>query len=166
MARFEMRAGNSPVNHSGNLEENPNLKLIGEYPEALAVEAPRYLPGNIERFYIQAANSLKSGSHDASAMMSRKVLEVAVKTLNPQGNGTLYKRIEQLHTSGQITDDLKDWAHIIRDDGNDAAHEEEPVSPEFASELLSFAELFLMYTFTMPGMVNAKKTPETEPEPA
>jgi hypothetical protein len=38
-----------------------------------------------------------------------------------------------------------------------AAHEEKPVAPEFAEELLSFTELFLMYTFTMPGMIKAKK---------
>lgn len=165
MARFLMiAAGNTPAKYSGDLEGNTSLKLLDEYPEAVAVEAPRYLPGNIEKFFIQASNGLISGSHDASAMMSRKVLEVAVKKLNPEGNGTLYKRIEQLHANGQITDDLKDWAHIIRDDGNDAAHEEDPVTLEFASELLSFSELFLMYTFTMPGMVKAKKTPEIEPE--
>ncbi len=90
-------------------------------------------------------------------MMSRKVLEIAVKTLNPSGSGKLYKRIEQLYDLGKITDDLKDWAHIIRDDGNEAAHEEEPVSPEFADELFFFVKLFLMYTFTMPGMVQEKK---------
>ena len=162
IAKFMLQAGNSPCRFSGDLESHEHLILMTEYPEAIAVVAPGYLPDNVEKFYIQAADSLKKGNHDASAMMSRKVLEVSVKKLNPEGSGILYKRIEQLYAKGKITDDLKDWAHIIRDDGNDATHEEAPVKPEFAEELLSFAELFLMYTFTMPGMVQAKKVTETE----
>lgn len=158
IATFSCAAGNSPHNTQGNLETTHYISLINEYPQAIATEAPRYLPENIERFYLQAADNVKTGNCDAASMMSRKVLEVAVKKLNPQGSGTLYKRIEQLHSSGQVTDSLKDWAHIIRDDGNDAAHEEEPVTPQFADEILSFTELFLMYTFTMPGMVDAKKS--------
>tara|TARA_B110000027_G_C16051603_1_gene270191 strand:- start:547 stop:843 length:297 start_codon:yes stop_codon:yes gene_type:complete len=95
-------------------------------------------------------------------MMSRKVLEVSVKRLNPAGEGNLYRRIEELASSGAITEELKDWAYIIRDNGNEAAHEEEPVTAEFATELLSFSEMFLMYTFTMPGMVAARRVDEPE----
>ena len=158
IAIFDLAAGNTPKTYSGNLEKNDHLFLIKEYPLAIPVEAPQYLLANIENFYIQAAKALKTQDYDASAMMSRKVLEVSVKKLNPKGSGVLYKRIEQLYTLGKITDDLKDWAHMIRYDGNDAAHEEEPVTPEFAKELFSFVELFLMYTFTMPGMVKVKRS--------
>ena len=97
---------------------------------------------------------------DASSIMSRKVLEVAVKKLAPEANGNLYQRIESLAEAGLITQELRDWAHIIRGDGNEAAHEEEPVSVEFATELLSFSEMFLMYTFTMPGMISSKRHDE------
>ena len=90
-------------------------------------------------------------------MMSRKVLEVAVKQLNPVGKGSLYERIEQLAAKYIITSDLKDWAHIIRDDGNVAAHEENPIDEPFATELLSFCEMFLMYTYTMPNMIKSKR---------
>lgn len=154
---IEHRSGNQPSSHSGNIEQAQGLRILKEYPKPEAVEAPGYLPKNIESFFMQSAESLTSGNLDASAMMARKTLEVAVKTLDPNFSGTLYKRIEQLHSAGKITDELKNWAHLIRDDGNEAAHEEEPVTKEFADELLSFTELFLMYTFTMPGMVREKK---------
>ena len=91
-------------------------------------------------------------------MMSRKVLEASVKVLNPDSKGVLYKRIEKLYELGKITDDLKKWAHIIRDDGNEATHEDEPTTVGFATELFAFSELFLMYTFTMPGMVEERRT--------
>lgn len=155
-AQVQFLSGHSPQNYSGNIDQADGLFITAEYPSAQTVSAPKYLPENIANFFVQAAKSLKAQNYDASAMMSRKVLEVAVKKLSPVASGTLFARIEHLHKSGQITDDLKQWAHIIRDDGNEAAHEESPVSAPFADELLSFAELFLMYTFTMPGMVKAK----------
>ena len=144
-------------NTNGSIEKNDHFIIKKEYPLPESVKAPKHLPENINKFYLQAANSLNSGNHDASAMMSRKVLEVAVKALEPEGNGKLYHRIEALAASGKITEELKDWAHIIRDDGNGATHEEEPVTPDFSSDLLSFAEMFLMYTFTMPGMVSERR---------
>ena len=139
-------------------DQAAHLTIMAEYPEAQVIEAPRHLPENIESFYLQAVKSLKSGNYDAAAMMSRKVLESAVKKLNPSASSNLYKKIEALHGSGKITDDLKEWAHIIREDGNEAVHEDAIASEEFANELISFTELFLMYTFTMPGMVQERMT--------
>lgn len=156
-ARIVFLNGHRPHDFSGDIERASGLGVIEEYPKPQSIEAPQYLPDNLQSFFVQAAHGLNDGNLDASAMMSRKVLEVAVKRLNPSGSGNLYRRIEKLHELGLITDDLKDWAHIIRDDGNEAAHEEEPVSSDFADELLSFTELFLMYTFTMPEMVKSKK---------
>lgn len=156
-AEFSFSSGERPANFKGNLHLATHMKLIDEYPIQESIECPKYVPENVEKFYMQSANSLAAKLYDASSMMSRKVLEVAVKALNPSGSGKLYHRIEQLYSAGAITEDLKDWAHIIRDDGNEAAHEEEPVAEEHAKELLSFCEIFLMYTFTMPGMVNAKR---------
>lgn len=158
----EISCPTSQTGHAtrGNIEANPNYRINSEYPLPTGTYAPKFLPANIDRFFLQAALSLKSGNHDASAMMSRKALEVAVKTLDPSGSGTLYNRIENLAASGKITSELKDWAHIIRDDGNEAAHEENPVTPEFSGEILSFTEMFLMYTFTMPGMVSDRRHSE------
>ena len=152
----------TPNTKDGNIQNYDDFTFISEYPKSKVSTAPKYLPNNINKFFLQSATSLKSGNLDASSMMSRKVLEVAVKTLNLEGKGSLYKRIEELSKLGKITEELKDWAHIIRDDGNEASHEEEPVTEEFASELLSFTEMFLMYTFTMPGMVASRRHDEGE----
>lgn len=56
---------------------------------------------------------------------------------------------------------MQEWAHAIRLDGNEAAHEEEPFDKETCEALKSFTELFLMYAFTLPGMLaerSAKKS--------
>lgn len=159
VAEIECRVNPSAHGFHGNIEATAggHYTIFREYPIPTQVNSPKHLPDNLEKFYLQAANSIKSGNFDASSMMSRKVLEVAVKILAPESRGSLYQRIESLANAGSITPELKDWAHIIRDNGNDAAHEEAPVSVEFAEELLSFSEMFLMYTFTMPGMVASRR---------
>ena len=159
-ATIKVTGGHTPIQYPGDIDENPNSVIKKTYPEFVGKKAPQHLPNNIENFFLQATRSLEGKNFDASGMMSRKALETAVKKLNPDAKGKLYNRIEALADKNLITPDLKKWAHIIRDDGNEAAHEEEPTSPEFAKELLDFTELFLMYTFTMPGMVMDKQRPE------
>ena len=72
-------------------------------------------------------------------------------------------RIDALATKGVITQDLREWAHQIRLDGNDAVHDEDPFKKEEAEELLDFTELFLTYVYTLPGRLAAKKRPHAPP---
>lgn len=158
IAVIESHISPSAHGHKGNIEDaGGHYRIVKEYPRAKVTNIPAHVPPNIESFYLQAANALKANSYDAASMMARKVLEVSIKKLAPDTSGSLYHRIEKIHESGLITDDIKDWAHIIREDGNEAAHEEEPMGKQSAEELLAFAEMFLMYTFTMLGMVALKR---------
>ncbi|WP_138612814.1 DUF4145 domain-containing protein [Pseudoalteromonas sp. S3785] len=159
--RNSKRINGSPKEIDGNIENNQYCRTIREYPRKIETSIPEFLPDNVQNFFSQAISALRSENFDSASMMSRKVLEVSVKKIHPESQGSLYKRIESLESDGLITGDLKDWAHIIREDGNESAHEEEPVTREFAEEIISFTELFLLYVFTMPGMVKAKK-PEND----
>jgi HEPN domain-containing protein len=158
---FKSQIKGSPDDHHGDLDNHQYYSSIREYPRKIENKIPEYLPSNINNFFSQAISALRSDNYDSSAMMSRKVLEVSVKTIHPESSGSLYLRIESLEREGLITNDLKEWAHIIREDGNESAHEEQPVTREFAEEILSFTELFLLYVFTMPGMVK-ERMPQTE----
>jgi len=156
-ASFRNNRGMNINGNTGNVKKIGGVNIIDIYPIGSETSVPEHLPENIESFYKQAAESLRAGHYDASGVMSRKSLDVTTKILNPEEKGNLYKRIEKLSDKGIITPDLKDWAHIIRDDGNDAVHEEVPTTKESAEELLSFTEVFLMYSFTMPKMVENKR---------
>ncbi|MBD6946037.1 DUF4145 domain-containing protein [Vibrio parahaemolyticus] len=157
-AEVKYNWGPTPYNIMGTIDSNPEAcEVLEVYPEAQEPEAPEHVPSNIASFYVQAEKSLHQNSFDASAMMSRKALEVATKTLDPDGSGSLYRRVEKLYDDNLITVSLKEWAHIIREDGNVAAHEIDPVDEKHAQELIDFCELFLMYTFTMPQMIADKK---------
>lgn len=144
---------------AGGLVRPPTLVDIS--PKAKPIDAPDYLPDNIRHFFLQGADSLRRKGYDAAGTMFRKSLDVALKHLHPEGKGTLHKRIDALPQELGITPAMKQWAHEIRDLGNDAAHEEEPLAESEAKALHAFAEMFLTYAFTLPGMLKERK--EAEP---
>jgi hypothetical protein len=136
---------------------------IGEtWPKAVALGAPEHLPDHVRNFYLQGMDSLTRRNFDAAGTMFRKSLDVALKRIHPEGKGTLEKRIDGLPDAIGITPAMKDWAHSIRDLGNDAAHEEEPFLEGEAKALQAFTETFLTYAFTLPGMIEARKPKEAK----
>ena len=68
----------------------------------------------------------------------------------------LVERINTLDQKRLITPAMKDWAHKIRLDGNEATHEEDDdFSDDQAKLMKEFAELFLIYSFTLPARIAA-----------
>ena len=53
---------------------------------------------------------------------------------------------------------MKEWAHHIRLDANDAAHELDEYSETDARQLHIFAQMFLTYAFTLPEMLKRAKS--------
>lgn len=62
-----------------------------------------------------------------------------------------------LHARGLITAQMKDWAHIVRMDSNGAIHTDEEFDASEAKQLINFTEVFLIYSFTLPAMVDFRR---------
>jgi hypothetical protein len=135
-----------------------NLVLPAPKPS----HAPDHLPDPLPNLFLQAADALKRSSWDASGAMSRKTVDVCTKLLMKE-EAKQYRdmkpRIDALAASGALTPQLKEWAHQVRLDGNDAVHDEDPFTKDEAEELLDFTELFLTYVYALPGRLAAKKKP-------
>ena len=96
--------------------------------------------------------------------MFRRVLDIATKSLAPEKKDvTLYNRIVHLEKTGKITPELRGLADQIRLDGNEAVHEENFDETKVA-QLKEFTHLFLLYTFTLPKLVEMAKGEATENE--
>ena len=121
-------------------------------------EAPGYLPDNIKSFFNQAMNNLPK-NWDAAGAMFRKTLDVTLTIKFPDIKGTLNSRICAAAKQHKLTPELAQWAHQIRLDGNNAAHEEEPLSQEEAQRLADFTNLVVQYLFTLPGMLERAQAP-------
>jgi hypothetical protein len=135
------------------------ITVVRHWPTEIETKAPEHSPNNVTSFYLQGMDNLARKNYDAAGTMFRKSLDIALKRLNQSGKGTLQQRIDNLPAAVAITPAMKEWAHQIRELGNDAAHEEDPFTEDEAKTLQAFTELFLTYTFTLPGMLEARKSP-------
>lgn len=144
-------SGVGPTGHPAN------FKVIETYPDPPSHVAPDYVPERIAAAYIEASENLHRQKHETSQMLSRKALDLATKRLLPNSKKMLHGRIEELREAGKITSEMADWAHIVRDEGNSSVHDEDEVDREEAVELLAFTETFLMYAFTLPGMIEKRR---------
>lgn len=134
-----------------------------QWPAPQDGTAPNDTPEVVSRFFEQGTSSLEAGNYDASAMVFRKSLEVATKTLDETLSGKkLIQRIDLLKERGAITADLAQWAHEIRLGGNEAAHDDDAFSDKDCEDLKSFIDAFLTYAFTLPAAVRRRRPAQTE----
>jgi hypothetical protein len=133
------------------------IQFIKAFPEEVTTDIPQHTPPNIENFFKQALDSMKRENWDSAGTMFRKTLDVTTKDIGGDSKKKLYDRIEQLANNGKITDDLKNWAHEIRDIGNDASHEDDPFKSEEAKDIHAFTDLFLRYVYTLSCMLEARR---------
>jgi uncharacterized protein DUF4145 len=141
------------------------ITVVRYWPTEIETKAPYHSPNNVTSFYLQGMDNLGRKNYDAAGTMFRKSLDAALKRLDPSGKGTLQQRIDNLPAAVAITPAMKEWARQIRELGNDAAHEEDPFTEDDAKALQAFSELFLTYTFTLPGMLAARKSPPAPASP-
>lgn len=137
--------------------------VVATYPEEpTASPAPDHSPTNIASFFNQGSRALRAGDYDLAGMGFRKAIDTSTKELiratkdadfEAQLKKTFYARIDWLYSTGRLTEDIRAWAHIVRLEGNEAAHEEDPYSKADAEQLYRFTQMLLMYIYTLPGMV-------------
>ncbi|HLZ75800.1 DUF4145 domain-containing protein [Phenylobacterium sp.] len=169
---FDGSVGSAKNNSPNKCQGDPRThgwKLYTTYPVPTRRDVPQFIPDPLAAFFRQAAESCRRGHYDASGAMSRKVVDVATKKLlggDLAKNETVYKRIEYLSEKGRLTSDLKDWAHHVRLEGNDAVHDEAQFTRDEAEELLSFVELFLTYIYSMPGQLAAARAKRDQTTPS
>ena len=125
------------------------------YPKSPKIDIPTHLPKNVEDKFLQAERlSNQNDMRDPAGNAYRATLERSILHIDASlTGGNLYSKIEKLAKNGQITDDLKNFAHQIRNLGNDATHNDDDITQEELNNLRIFTRMFLMYVFTLPAMI-------------
>ncbi|WNI85737.1 DUF4145 domain-containing protein [Citrobacter portucalensis] len=142
------------------LNENSRFNVLSTYPSQKIFSAPEATPERAAKFFIEAKDDFSRGRYETSAMNCRKVIDIATKVLHLKEEDKLVRRISALRETGLITQEMADWAHIVRIDTNGAVHSDEEFTADEVDQLLKFTEVFLTYSFTLPAMVKAKREPE------
>ncbi len=138
-------------------DNHGNVEVKQSFPEGSVIEIPRYMPKNIEKFFIQGIKALPE-SPDAAGAMFRKTLEIALNDVVPKElqDKSIYDKINDAVRHNHISDELGEWANIIRIDGNEATHDENPFDLDQAEMLRQFTELFLSQIYTLPTLVRKR----------
>ncbi|CAH3843576.1 DUF4145 domain-containing protein [Klebsiella pneumoniae] len=139
------------------VNKHPEFKVSLCYPSQKPISAPESTPERAAKFFIEAKEDFARGRYETSAMNCRKVIDIATKSLHLGDEDKLVRRISALRATGLITQEMADWAHIIRIDTNGAVHSDEEFTKEEVDQLLKFTEVFLTYSFTLPAMVATKR---------
>lgn len=133
-------------------------ELFSYWPEVPKPQIPENIPPDVERIYLQAERNFPiEGNEEAAGTMYRKALDIGLKRIDSALSGTLAARIKKLSDCGKVTPEIATWSDCIRDIGNDAAHEDEPITRQELDDLRNFSDAVLRYLFSLPGMVRKRR---------
>ncbi len=139
------------------------LEIQNIWPKVPAPEIPESVPEPVRRVLLQAeSNYFRPDHEDSAAIMYRKALEVGLKKISPDLDGTLARRIQKLSENGQLTQDLAQWANEIKNLGNDGAHEIESIDRSELQAMRGLVGMVLRYLFTLPEQVKTLRNRASE----
>lgn len=93
-------------------------------------EVDNSIPINIASDFKEALRCQWISAHKACVVMCRRAIQASAIELGAKGN-KLIDQIDDLRTSGKITEPLREFAHEIRLTGNDGAHPHPHLAPAF-----------------------------------
>lgn len=123
------------------------IKRLEKYPE--------HWPEAVGRYWLQAKRNLKDQNWDAAALMARSSLQVSLREQQAQGS-SLKQEIDDLAIKGILPKIMQDWAHNVRELGNDSAHprpNQPPTSPQDAKDIVGFMDYLFEYLYTLPKRI-------------
>jgi hypothetical protein len=154
-----------PPQPQHRLVTGDSVVVVRTYPESRQPIAHPTWPEEIRRPFVDLQMMLSEHRHPSFIIAGcRSILGVATKNLGGKSN-SLFERIDELAKLNIVTGALKDWAHKLRLEGNDAVHELKGTEQE-ATQLVEFIKLFLHVAYELPDAISTKAPPGTVPSAA
>lgn len=127
------------------------------YPNPLPSPTDSNIPNELAKDLDEAKMCFSVGCYRACAVMARRCIQNACFEKGAKETD-LVKQIKELCQLGIITNDIEEWATVVRWVGNDAAHpDKEPVKKEDAEDCLNLAEQFLHVIFVTSAVAKARR---------
>lgn len=137
----------------------PDERTIRDVYPGRVPKAPEGTPEEAGADLIEAIKCLDVGAYKGAVVMCRRAIQSAVVSLKGEGKD-LYHQIDDLLAKGEVTPELAEWAHSIRDAGKVGAHADLNISQDIdkgdAREIIEFTEEFFRYRFTMKEKVKRR----------
>lgn len=129
------------------------------YPESRPLSEPLGLPPAEQDAWSEVRDCLSVGASTAAVMICRKILlHLAVGAGLPAKDEkdrapSFVAAVTHLRSEGLITPKMVAWVDRIKDVGNEANHELQPIMPELALDVAQFTEQLLRLTYEMDALM-------------
>lgn len=113
---------------------------------------PKHWPEPVGRYWIQAHRSAKDENWDAAAMMARSALQVSLRDQGAAAK-SLKGEIDDLAAKGILPPHMREWAHELRELGNESAHPDPAKGKSDAEDVrdvIEFLDFLLQYLYNLP----------------
>jgi hypothetical protein len=108
---------------------------------------------SVAALYDQARDCTSLGAYTASTLLCRKILmNLAVQHGEVPGKSFM-EYIEYLNSKGYVPPNGKAWVDKIRTKGNEATHEIRLIEEDESSQILTFTEMLLKFSYEFPSML-------------
>lgn len=130
-------------------------------PPRTPMRVPLGLPESDELIWEETRRCLGVGAYSAAVMLCRKLLlHTAVAHGLPAKDDndrapSYYQAVEYLQSESLITPKMRRWVDRIKDVGNDANHELEPIEKDAALDVAAFTEQLLVVLYEMDALMDA-----------
>ena len=115
------------------------------------------IPDAIRADLDEAKRCFQVGAWRAVAVMARRAIQ-ATAIDKGATKGNLVDQINALATKGVITNDVKEWATVVRWVGNDGAHPgSDAVTKDDAEDILDLTEQLLTIVYVAPAIAAARR---------
>jgi hypothetical protein len=92
------------------------------YPDPLPSPTDERIPDPMRTDLAEAKTCYSAHAFRGCAVVARRAIQSACIERGAAKNKKLELQLDELHSGGVITKDLKNWGHSVRWIGNDAAH--------------------------------------------
>lgn len=116
---------------------------------------PEHWPETVGRYWVQAHRSARDENWDAASMMARSALQIALREQGARGK-SLKGEIDDLAAKGILPPHMKDWAHELRELGNESAHPDPATAKaerEDVLDIIEFLDFLLQYLYDLPDAI-------------
>lgn len=127
------------------------------YPHPLPSPTDTKIPEKIRKDLMEAKFCFSVNTFRACAVMARRSIQAACIDKGARKE-KLVDQLQELKSNGTITNDLLEWANVVRWVGNDAAHPNgDEVRKEDSEDILKLAEQFLHVLYVAPAIAMERR---------
>jgi Domain of unknown function (DUF4145) len=156
-------AARSPRTGEGNIYICPNCGQPTFFSDDhKQTPGPRYgnnVPGiskpEVATLYKEARDCASAGAYTPAVMACRKILMNLAVSFGAEEDKSFAYYVDFLANKGFVPPQGKEWITAIKDRGNDANHQIQPMNDGDAKIVLHFTEALMRFNYELPSVLEA-----------